>query len=84
MVEPLPREDLRRMNIQGGVVVTTVEPESLADLAGLREGDVIREINCKPVRSVDDHERLARSLLPKQPVLFMRERATSFLSIKPE
>lgn len=85
-VEPLAREDLRRFNIQGGVAVSGVEPESLADRAGLREGDVIREINRKPVRSVEDFERLVRGLSPQQLVLLliMRGKATVFLSIKPE
>jgi serine protease Do len=85
-VEPLTREDLRQLNIEGGVVVSGVEPESPADRAGLREGDVIQEINRKPVRSVDDYERLVRGLSPKQRVLLlvMRGKATMFLSIKPE
>jgi len=85
-VEPLAREDLRRLDIEGGVAVSGVELESPADRAGLREGDVIREINRKPVRSVEDFERLVRGLSPKQGVLMliMRGKATVFLSIKPE
>jgi serine protease Do len=85
-VEPLAREDLRQLNIEGGVAVSGVAPESPADHAGLREGDVIREINRKPVRSVEDYERLVRGLSPKQRVLLliMRGKATVFLSIKPE
>jgi serine protease Do len=85
-VEPLAREDLRQLNIEGGVAVSGVAPESPADRAGLREGDVIREINRKPVRSVEDYERLVRGLSPKQRVLLliMRGKATVFLSIKPE
>jgi serine protease Do len=63
-----------------------VESESPADRAGLREGDVIREINRKPVRSVGDCERLVRGLSSKQGVLMliMKGKATLFLSIKPE
>jgi serine protease Do len=85
-VELLTREDLRQLNIEGGVAVSGVEPESPADRAGLREGDVIQEINRKPVRSVNDYERLVRDLSPKQRVLLlvMRGKATMFLSIKPE
>ncbi|TKS60355.1 MAG: serine protease Do [Nitrospira sp.] len=85
-VEPLEREDLRRLNIEGGVAVSGVEQESPADRAGLREGDVIREINRKPIRSVEDFERLVRGLSSKQGVLMliMRGKATLFLSIKPE
>ena len=61
-VEPLEREDLRRLNIEGGVAVSGVESESPADRAGLREGDVTREINRKPVRSIEDFERQVRGL----------------------
>lgn len=85
-VEALSREDLRRLNIEGGVAVVEVVPESPADLAGLREGDVIREINRKPIRSVQDYEKLVRALSPTQRVLLliMRGKATVFLSIHPE
>jgi len=85
-VEPLEREDLRQLNIEGGVAVSGVEPESPADRAGLREGDVIREINRKLVRSVEEFERLVRGLSSKQGVLMliMRGKATLFLSIKPD
>jgi hypothetical protein len=47
---------------------------------------VIREINGKQVRSVEDFERLVCGLSSKQEVLMliMRGKATLFLSIKPE
>ncbi|MBI5605501.1 MAG: DegQ family serine endoprotease [Deltaproteobacteria bacterium] len=38
----------------GGVVVAQVEPGSPAAEAGLRQGDVIQEVNRKPVRNADD------------------------------
>ncbi len=37
-----------------GVVVTEVDPSSAAAAAGLKEGDVIQEVNRKPVASTDD------------------------------
>jgi serine protease Do len=84
-VEPLPPEDARRLKIKAGVVVSEVDPESPAAQAGLLEGDVIREINRKPVRSVQDFERIAGELPPKARALLLitRGRATVFLSITP-
>ena len=37
-----------------GVVVVGVKPGSKADRAGLRQGDLVKEINRNPVRSIDD------------------------------
>jgi len=38
----------------GGVVVTGIEPGSPAANAGIQTGDVIREVNRKPVKDVED------------------------------
>jgi serine protease Do len=38
----------------GGVVVTQVEPGSPAAEAGLQSGDIIREVNRKPVKNADE------------------------------
>ncbi len=69
-----------------GVVVTDLEPESSAERAGLRTGDVIREINRKPVKDVRDFERLTSQLSPQSPVLLLvnRGNSTIFLSISSE
>jgi serine protease Do len=40
-----------------GVVVTEVDPGSPAASAGLQEGDVIQEVNHRPVTSSDDLSR---------------------------
>lgn len=37
-----------------GVLVGSVEPGSPADLAGLKEGDLIREVDGKPVKSIKE------------------------------
>ncbi|HXV78541.1 MAG TPA: DegQ family serine endoprotease [Candidatus Binatia bacterium] len=43
-----------RLKSQSGVVVTRVEPGSPAADAGIQTGDVIREVNRKAVKNVDD------------------------------
>lgn len=70
---------------KGGVVVTDVEAESSAERAGVRVGDVILELNRKPVRSVADFDKLAGQLGAKTPALLLitRGTATVFISVTP-
>jgi serine protease Do len=66
--------------------VTDIEPESSAERAGLQKGDVIHEINRKPVKDVKDFERLTSQLAPRSRVLLLVKRGNStiFLSISGE
>jgi serine protease Do len=72
--------------VRSGVVVTEIEADSAAERAGVRTGDIIREINRKPVKDVRDFERLTSQLTPKSSVLVLLNRgnATIYLSINPE
>ena len=84
-VEEVKPDRSGRARIQTGVVVTEIEPDSPAERAGVRKGDIIREINRKPVKHVRDFERLTKELTAKSPVLLLiaRGNATIFLSISP-
>jgi serine protease Do len=75
-----------RSKVRTGVMVTVVELDSPADRAGLRRGDIIQEINRKPVKHVRDFERLTKELTPMTPVLLLlvRDTSTIFLSINAE
>lgn len=44
-----------------GVIVTKVDPQSRAAAMGVEEGDVIQQVNRKPVRAVGEARELARS-----------------------
>jgi serine protease Do len=72
-----------RSKASSGVVVTDIEPDSQAERAGLQKGDVIREINRKPVKDVKDFERLASQLSSHSSVLILVNRGNRaiFLSI---
>ena len=55
-VQNLTSEIAERLGLKKeiGVVVTRVEPESPAADAGIQTGDVIQEVNQKPVKNVED------------------------------
>jgi serine protease Do len=63
-VRPLTRELAGEMNRRSteGVLVTQVEDGSAAEEAGIRRGDVIVEVNRKPVKALADFERATRDL----------------------
>jgi serine protease Do len=52
-----------------GVVVTDVTPDSPAAEAGLKPGDVIQEINRKPVRTADDAVKMTENTDSKTTLL---------------
>jgi serine protease Do len=51
------REELRIPDTVRGAVITQVEPSSPAYEAGLRENDVILEVNRQPIQSTEDFTR---------------------------
>jgi serine protease Do len=86
-VQSLDQRTARELGIPAktsGVLVVRVAPDSQADRAGLVQGDVIREINRKPVKSVQDYEKIASGLKKDQGVLLLinRRGASLFISVK--
>ena len=86
-VQDLDRDTAKELGIKGkaqGVVVTNVEPDSGAEKAGLMPGDVIREINRQPVKSVKEFEKVSSAVKKGENVLILinRRGASLFLSAK--
>jgi serine protease Do len=85
-VEELDQEIAKELglNLKRGVVVTRVEPDSGAEKAGLLPGDVIREINKQPIRSVKDFEKVSSDVKKGGNVLILVNRRGNslFLSSK--
>jgi serine protease Do len=81
-VQPVTPEIARQLELKDatGVVVTRVDPEGAASEAGLQRGDVIVEIDRKPVKSVDDFEKLTTRAGGKQ-VLMRVQRGGSAIYI---
>jgi len=68
-----------------GVVVTEVEPSGAAEAAGIQRGDVIQEVNRKPVHDVNQF-RQALSGSSDQSVLLLVNRGgtTHFVVVQPQ
>ncbi|MGH7773881.1 MAG: DegQ family serine endoprotease [Candidatus Binatia bacterium] len=68
-----------------GVVITAVEPGSPGDGAALRRGDIILEIDRKPVRKLADYRKIIGETKKGKGILFLvrRGESTLFLALKP-
>jgi serine protease Do len=62
-----------------GVVVTRVEPGSPAANAGIQTGDVIQEVNRKPVKDVDDFVQKVAKAKDQDNVLLLLQRGQNSL-----
>jgi len=65
-----------------GAIVTEVKPDSAAAEAGLKPGDIIQEINRKPVKSADEAVRLTENPTDKTTLLRVwREGGSRFVVV---
>lgn len=56
---------------QTGVVVTEVEPGSLADIAGITQGALILEVNRQPVKNTDEFNKAIQQATDQRTVLLL-------------
>jgi serine protease Do len=85
-VEDLDAETAKALglNLKWGVVVTRVDQDSGAEKMGLLPGDVIREINRQPIKSIKDFEKASSDVKKGGNVLILVNRRGNslFLSAK--
>jgi S1-C subfamily serine protease len=69
-----------------GVVVTRVEPGSPADRAGIRRGDLIQELDRKPIQGLEDFRQKVEETSGKESILFLIRRGESnlFAAVTPK
>ena len=64
------RQELKVPENVKGAVITEVQPDSPAAEAGLKQGNVIQEINRRPVKTADEAVRMTEN--PKDKVTLLR------------
>ncbi len=70
-----------------GVIVTGVDPGSLADDSGIQPADIISEIDRKLVQTKEDYTRIIRGLKDRKKAiafLIIRNGTSMYLVVKPE
>lgn len=76
------REQLNLSRRIEGAIITAVEPDSPSARAGLREGDIILELDRRPVRNADEAVKLSEEIKgPKVLVRLWRNGSSRFLVV---
>ncbi len=85
-VAPLTGEARQQFGIaqevDHGVVVTEVQPGSAAGDLGLRKGDVVLEVNKRPIKTVGDFENAAGQAERSALLLVYRQGSTLYLAMR--
>jgi serine protease Do len=85
-VQPVTPELAQRMDLDRaeGLVISSVKQGSVADEAGLRSGDLITQVNRRPVKNLADYNREIAATEKGKSVLFLVRRGQNslFLALK--
>ncbi|MBW1676252.1 MAG: DegQ family serine endoprotease [Deltaproteobacteria bacterium] len=82
-VSTLTRELARRFNISEteGVVVVSVEQDGPADKADVQKGDLILEIDHKPIKTLDDYQSQIEKVKKDETISLLIKRRRGFLAL---
>jgi serine protease Do len=83
-VQNITPETAQNLNLPSntqGVVVTSVDPASHAADAGLQQGDVIQQVNRKPVKNTSDFEQALHHSSQENLLLVNRNGSTMFVAV---
>lgn len=86
-IQDLTPEIAERFKIKDdkGVIITKVEPGSPAETEGLKEGDVIKEVNREKVTTAEEFKKSIEKTKKEEAILFRvsRENRAFFIVLKP-
>jgi serine protease Do len=85
-VRPLTPEDARELGVESrqGLLVAEVDPAGPAAAAGLEPGDVIQEVNRRPVTDVAELKAAVKASSDRPALVLVARKGTSlFLTIDP-
>jgi serine protease Do len=82
-VQDITPEIARALELEAvtGVVVAGVEPDSPAARVDIRKGDVIQEVNRKPIKDVQEFEQAIEAAKDQENILFLIRRGDSNLFV---
>jgi serine protease Do len=86
-LQPLTAEMASRYGLDAddqGLLVTRVDPASNAANAGIRQGDLIQEVNRRPIRTIGEFAAAIQQSGARPALLLVKRRnAVTFLTLKP-
>jgi len=86
-VSEITPEMAERLNVPAGsgVVVTDLEDGSPADEAGIKRGDIIKEVNKQPVKNMKAYNLAIKKALKEENILLLvkRGRSSIYIVLKP-
>jgi serine protease Do len=82
-VSTLTRELARQLNISEteGIVVVSVEQDGPADKADVQEGDLILEIDHKPIKTLEDYQSQIKKVKKGETIPLLIKRRRAFLAL---
>ncbi|HIE65556.1 MAG TPA: Do family serine endopeptidase [Nitrospiria bacterium] len=87
-IEDLTPESAKKFKIKGkkGAIIMKVEPGSTAEAEGLREGDLIKEVNRRTINTAEDFSKAMKNIKKGEAVLLRvsRENRAFFIVLKPQ
>jgi serine protease Do len=74
-----------RLDHTDGVMISEIDSGGVAEKAGLMRGDIILELNRKPIKNVDDYRKAISSIQPDEGAVLYIQRGKSriFIALRP-